>query len=408
MKTVLTNCNVIDCTGQPTMHDMTLIIDGDTISALQPGPYESGEDTQDTRVFNLEGAYVLPGLWAVHTHLGAIFPDANKLTFKESAADCVIRAARNCTDALRVGITGIRSVGDRDGIDLSLRRAFDMGLMVGPRIFACGNCIIATGGHGHGMDGTVEVDGPYEMRKAVREQLKRGADQIKLAVTGGVATAGEGMQECQLFLDEIKAATEVAHEKGKRVCVHAGGPAGVKTAIRGGVDCIEHAYYLDDEAIEMMAEHGTYWVPTMFVTEYETFMRRSGMADYQIEKAAGASKAHREGFLKALRAGIKIACGADSSPISEHTLVEVEQLARAGMTEMQALIAATHTSADLCGVSDRLGTVEPGKLADLLVVAADPLADISNIRQCKMVFKGGRLVDTAPVEGLADFWELYF
>jgi imidazolonepropionase-like amidohydrolase len=216
------------------------------------------------------------------------------------------------------------------------------------------------------------------------------------------------MEESQLTLDEIQAATEVAHQKGRRVCVHAGGAAGIKTSIRGGVDCIEHGYYLDDEAIEMMAENGTYYVPTMFVTQYKEFMRRSGMKEYQIEKAAGAAQAHRAGFQKCIEAGVKIACGADSSPIGEHTLVEIEMLAASGMTPMQALIAATHTSADLCGMGDTLGTVEVGKLADLVVLDASPLDEISNVRKLKMVMKDGHLVETRQPEGLADFWELFF
>jgi imidazolonepropionase-like amidohydrolase len=216
------------------------------------------------------------------------------------------------------------------------------------------------------------------------------------------------MQESQLSLDEIQAATEVAHQKGKRVCVHAGGPGGIKTAIRGGVECIEHGYYLDDEAIEMMAEKGTFYVPTLFVTQYEEFMRKSGMFEYQIEKAKGAAEAHREGFQKALEAGVKLTCGADSSPIGEHTLVEIEQLVKAGMTEMEALMAATRTSADLCGVADQLGTVEVGKLADLIAVSANPLEDISNLRKLKLVLKGGKLVETKEPEGLADFWELFY
>jgi imidazolonepropionase-like amidohydrolase len=408
MKTILTHCTVIDCTGDLPKKDMTVIIEGEKIAELKPGVYQMAAGEEEVRVFDLEGGYILPGLWAVHTHVGAIFPDAKRLTFRESTADRTIRAGRNALDALRMGIMGIRVVGERDYIDVAWKRAFDTGLFVGPRLFVCGNAIIATGGHGHGLAGCLEVDGPYEMRKVVREQLKHGVDQIKLCVTGGVATAGESMRESQLSLDEIQAATEVAHQKGKRVCVHAGGPGGIKTAIRGGVDCIEHGYYLDDEAIEMMAEKGTFYVPTLFVTQYEEFMRKSGMFEYQIEKAKGAAEAHREGFQKALEAGVKITCGADSSPIGEHTLVEIEQLVKAGMTEMEALMAATRTSADLCGVADQLGTVEVGRLADLIAVSANPLEDISNLRKLKLVLKGGKLVETKEPEGLVDFWELFY
>jgi imidazolonepropionase-like amidohydrolase len=264
-----------------------------------------------------------------------------------------------------------------------------------------------TGGHGHGTLGALEVDGPFEIRKAVREQLKHGADQIKLMVTGGVMTAGEGMEESQFLLDEIEAATEVAHQKGKRVCVHAWGAAGIKTAIRGGVDCIEHGL-LDDEATEMMVEHGVFYVPTLNCTQDKEKILEGGWPDFMVEKALGSAQAHFEGFQRALKAGVKIACGADTSPVTDFTLLEIEHLVKAGMGEMEALVTATRTSADLCGVMEHLGTVEVGKLADLIVLSADPLEDISNVRKLELVVKAGKLVDIKPQEGQADFWELFF
>ncbi|MEE8391982.1 MAG: amidohydrolase family protein [Anaerolineae bacterium] len=407
MKTILTNCTIIECTGKPPANDMTLVIEGDKIAELKPGSYQPVEGRGEARVFDLEGGYVLPGLWDVHAHLGDLIPDPKNLLETESPIDYAIRAGRNAIDALRAGFTGIRILGEDHYADVAWKRAFDAGVFVGPRLFVCGRAMCITGGHGHGTLGSVEVDGPYEMRKAVREQLKHGADQIKLMVTGGVMTAGEGMQESQFLLDEIQAATEVAHQKGKRVCVHAWGTAGIKTAIQGGVDCIEHGL-LDDKAVEMMVENDVFYVPTISVTQDEEQILESGIPDFMVEKALGSARAHLEGFQKALKAGVKIACGSDSSPVADFTLSEIEHLVRAGMTEMDALIAATRTSADLCGVADRLGTVEAGKLADLIVLSSDPLEDISNIRKLKMVLKGGQLVNTEEPEGLVDLWELLF
>jgi imidazolonepropionase-like amidohydrolase len=406
MKTILTNCTVIACTGKQPMRDVTVIVEDDKISELKAGPYSQGVG-EGERVFDLEGGYVLPGLWDVHAHLGDLIPDPEHLLETESPIDYAIRAGRNAMDALRAGITGIRVLGEDYYADVAWKRAFDAGVFIGPRLFVCGRAICITGGHGHGTLGSVEVDGPYEMRKAVREQLKHGVDQVKLMVTGGVMTAGEGMQESQFLLDEIQAATEVAHQKGRRVCVHAWGTAGIKTAIRGGVDSIEHGL-LDDEAVGMMVENGVFYVPTLNVTQDEERILESGMPDFMVEKALGSAKAHLEGFQKALRAGVKIACGADSSPVADFTLSEIEHLVRAGMGEMEALIAATRTSADLCGVVGRQGTVEVDKVADLIAVSANPLEDISNIRKLKVVLKGGKLVDISPQEGLADFWELFF
>ena len=355
MKTILTNCTVIDCTGKSPMKGMTIVIEGDKIAELKPGAYQGAGKKGEVRVFDLEGDYVLPGLWNVHVHLGDLIPDPKNLLEAESPIDYAIRAGRNAMDALRAGVTGIRILGEDHYADIAWKQAFEAGVFVGPRLFVCGRAMCITGGHGHGTLGSVEVDGPYEMRKAVREQLKHGADWIKLMVTGGVMTAGEGMQESQFLLDEIRAATEVAHQKGKRVSVHAWGTEGIKTAIRGGVDSIEHGL-LDDEAVEMMVEHDVFYVPTICQTQDEKRIRQSGMPDFMVKKALGVAKAHREGFQKALKAGVKIACGGDSSPVADFTLLEIEHLVKAGMTEMEALIAATRTSADLCGVTCLLYT----------------------------------------------------
>lgn len=406
MKTILTNCTIIDCTGKPPMNDMTVIIENNKIAALEAGEY-AREPVEGERVFDLDGGYVLPGLWDVHAHLGDLLPDPKHLLENESPVDYAIRAGRNAMDALRAGVTGIRVLGEDHFADIAWKHAFDAGVFVGPRLFVCGKAMCITGGHGHGTLGIREVDGPYEMRTAVRENLKHGVDQIKLMVTGGIMTAGEGMQESQFLLDEIQAATEVAHQRCKKVCVHAWGTEGIKTAIRGGVDSVEHGL-LDDEAVEMIVEHDVFYVPTIHVTQDRKRILECGMPDFMVEKALGSAEAHLEGFQKALKAGVKIACGADSSPVADFTLSEIEHLVKAGMGEMETLIAATRTSAELCGVADRLGTVEKGKLADLIVLSADPLENISNIRKLKLVLRDGNLVDINPQEGLADFWELFF
>lgn len=405
MRTVLANCTVIDCTGKPPLTGMNVVIEGNTIAAMQAHEHAPAAG-EGERVLDLEGGYVLPGLWDVHAHLGDLIPDPHFLLPTESAIDYAIRAGRNATDALRAGFTGIRVVGEDHYADVAWKHAFNDGVFVGPRLFVCGRAMSITGGHGHGTLGALEVDGPFEVRKAVREQLKHGADQIKLMVTGGVMTEGEGMEESQFLLDEIQAATEVAHLKGKRVCVHAWGAAGVKTAVRGGVDTVEHGL-LDAEAVGMMVENGVFYVPTLNGTQDREQILGSGLPGFMVEKALASAKAHLDGFRLALRAGVKIACGADTSPVADHALSEIEHLAKAGMTNMEALIAATRTSADLCGVLDRLGTVETGKLADLIVLSGDPLKDISNVRKLKIVIKDGNIVDISPQEGLVDFWDLY-
>jgi imidazolonepropionase-like amidohydrolase len=261
----------------------------------------------------------------------------------------------------------------------------------------------------------------------VREQLKHGADQIKLMVTGGHTEmiAGTGTyRESQLLMDELEAAVEAAHQKGKRVCAHAGNP-GLKSAIRAGADCIEHGYHLDDEAIEMMIQNDVFYVPTLVCNLDEEWLRESGVMEPDpgggnrglagrvlVAQGEGVTpeyaQVHRKGFQKALKAGVKIACGGDSNPAGEFALLEIEHLVRAGMGEMEALMAATRTCADLCGVVDQLGTVEVGKLADLIVLSGDPLESISNIRKLSLVLKGGQWVSIQQQEGLTGLWELLF
>lgn len=424
MKTVLTNCTVIDCTGKAPMKGATILIEDGKITAIEPAAVHAVAPKGETRIFDLEGSYVLPGLWNVHAHLGDLYPDVNNLTRSGSAIDWAIRAGRNAMDALRSGITGIRVVGERDYVDVAWKRAFDSGVFVGPRLFVCGKPISSTQG-----DLAGGVDGPFEMRRAVRENLKHGVDQIKLMITGGHAEmiasgSAEGMQETKFLPDEVKAATEVAHQKGKKVCAHASNPA-IKMAIRCGVDCIEHGYFLDDEAAQMLVDNDVFLVPTLVCNLDEEYLHESGLADLDpgeansalqgrllVAKAEGVTpeyvQIHRVGFQKALKAGVKIACGGDDSPISDFTLWEIEHLVGAGMTEMEALIAATRTSADLCGVVDQLGTVAVGKVADLIAVTADPLENISNLRKLKLVLKDGDVVDLSSDEGLADYWQLYF
>ena len=417
MKTILSNCTIIPCTGGPPMTDMTLTVEGNRIAdianggfsppagiargnGLQPRPLPDG-----SRWIDLAGGYLLPGMWEVHAHLGDLIPDPHNFLETEALTDYTIRAGRVAMDGLRAGITGIRCVGEDGYVDVAWRRAFDKGVMQGPRLCVCTKGISITGGHGHGTLGALEVDGPWEMRKAVRENLKNGADQIKLMVTGGIMTRGETMEESQFMLDEIQAATEVAHNKGKRVAVHAWGEEGVKTALRGGVDSIEHGF-LDDEAIDLILERDAWYIPTVCQTQDVDHINE--LPKFQIKKAMAATVKHRKSVQMAMQAGVKIACGSDSPPISDFNKRELEFLVKVGMPEMDALIAATRTSADLCGYADDLGTVETGKFADLVVLGSNPLRDITAVRDVKLVIKDGRLVHLDAGEGMSSYADLYF
>lgn len=415
MRTILTNCTVIDCIGKAPIKNMTVVIEGNKITRLEPGIYKKKPGDQNIRIFDLEGGYVLPGLWNVHVHLEDLFPDPNHIMEGEPLVDAVIRAGRNAMDGLRRGFTGLRDVGERNYLDVAWREAFDKGVFVGPRIFACGPPITATGGHGWEPIGpaAIQIDGPYEMRKAVRENIKHGVDWIKIMDT-------------ELRPDEIKAAVETAHQRGLRVCAHSGEPTAYQS-VQAGVDCLEHGYGLKDETIKLMAEKNVFYVPTIicnlsaeYIRERERRLAKLGFAENEEvvkgrimvapadERSPERALYQRKVLLKAVKAGVKVCTGSDSNPIGEIGILEIEQFVLSGLTEMQALIAATRNCADLCGVLDKLGTVEEGKLADLIVVSDNPLENISNLRKLKMVIKDGGLVNLKLQEGQKSFWKFFF
>ena len=415
MKTILTNCNVIDCTGKLPMEEMTVVITDNTITEIRKGSYRQSPGEKNVRVFDLEGAYVLPGLWDMHAHLSDLYPDVNNILAYEPVLPAAIRGGRNAMDALRRGITSLRMTGDRDYIDIAWRDAFNAGVFVGPRIFASGKIVTVTEGNFWKPDWPVAifVNGPYEIRKAMRENITRGVDFIKIAVGN--------MEE-----DEIIEAIKIAHKHGLRVTADAG-DIGAALAVKADIDCIEHGDGITDETIQMMAEKGTFYCPTIacnlsaeFITERERKIANLGLEQdpevvegrilvaYENERSPSKALSQREILMKAVNAGVKIISGSDSPPHGETGIIEIEQLVFSGMTEMQALIAATRNCADMCGVLDELGTVEEGKLADLIVVSDNPLDNISNLRKLEMVFKDGKPVNLEKDEGQTSFWELYF
>jgi imidazolonepropionase-like amidohydrolase len=302
-------------------------------------------------------------------------------------------------DALAAGYTGLRVVGEANFIDVALRDAFNQGTFTGPRLYVCGPSLRITGGHGaHGRRHNiyarmhVEVDGPDAFRAATRHNLKMGADWIKVMITGGIAGGRERLDEPQMTREEMEAVTEAAHAKGVKVCAHCGSANVARLAIEAGIDSIEHGYELDQDTVEFMAERGTYLVPTLIVTQDREMMEKYEWSERGIGKALGGAETHRKSFQMAIEAGVKIASGADWSPINDSMPRELVWMQRCGMTPQQVIRAATLTSAELCGVDDQLGTVEPGKLADLLVVGANPLEDVTNLQDVKMVWKEGQVV----------------
>jgi imidazolonepropionase-like amidohydrolase len=400
---LLTNCHVIPCDGQPIIEDAGVLVEGNTIRAIDRREALAPllRDLGQVQTHDLGGRWLLPGLMDMHVHLGLALPGPARLAAKlETDMELTIRAYRNALDALQAGVTFLRTVGDPRHVDLALKRAINAGQLEGPRIVSAGRAVIITGGHGSGSDGCIEADGPEGFRSAIRAQLKAGADHIKLCITGGIAGEHEQIRDSQATYAEMEAACEAAHNAGKRVTAHAGSPKAISLGIEAGLDCIEHGYFLDDDTVEMMVKHGTYLVPTLSVSRCPDYMRERGCPQWMIDKSLRAGEDHMLAFQKALAAGVKIAMGTDMLPTDGYdgTLAvyrETEWMVEGGMRPEQALVAATATAADPCNVGDRLGTVAPGKLADLIATPASPLDDVRNIRRVDFVMKDGEVVRSA-------------
>lgn len=407
---VLTNGTVIDGTGADPIEGSTVVIEANRIAAVL-GPDEPRSVTDDgIRVIDVNGGYILPGLWNNHSHLGDLLPDPKNLLEDEPLWRASARAGRNAMDALKSGFTTLRGAGDRDYLDVAWKRNFDSGVFVGPRIIPCGNPISSA------PDDdwlAVAPDGPEETREAVRTHIRNGVGLIKIMVT-------------RMSPEEIEAAIDEAHKHGLRVTAHADEKMG-RVGVDFGIDSIEHGNDLTDDTIRVMAEKGVFLDPTIvcnlsadFIKEREMLIREAGFVSAPdvvegrilVTKADERSQGHaeraREVLNKAYEAGIKITTGSDSNPIDEMGILEIEQLVFSGLPEMAVIVAATSNSADAVGMLDEIGTIEAGKLADLIVLAKNPLENISNLRSLTMVIKDGSPVDLTKDEGQTSFWSLYF
>ena len=414
-KTILTNCNIIDGTGRPAARDMVITISENKISTIEKGPYKSIGET-DREIIDLKGGYVLPGFWNNHSHLSDLLPDVNDILGKENTVLATIRAGRNAMDAIKRGFTSLRSTGSRDYLDVYWGKAFKDGVFIGPTIYPAGNPIAAVGGHGiddYAWPATIAINGPKEMRKVVREHVRMGVNWIKIMAD-------------ELKDNEIIAAVQIAHQNNVKVVAHAA-EEGAYRAIKAGVDCIEHGYDLSDRTLRLMAKKGTYYDPTIvcnlsaeYITEREEKIAELDLkynqdvidgrilVAYADERSPSRALKQRKILLRAQELGVKITVGADSNPLGEIGLLEIEQLVFSGMTEMQAIIAATKNSAEMSNVLETVGTIEEGKIADLIVLADNPLKHISNIRKLKMVIKNGKKVDISFPDQQTSFWKLYF
>lgn len=352
--------------------------------------YRSGDDIDFGNQVTL-----MPGLIDLHVHLvwdGSAHPRGKAET--ESSHLMAMRAVNHAHQTLLDGVTTVRDVGGPYGVPQALSQAQRLGIIQAPYIVSAGPAIMMTGGHGWSFGR--EVDGTDGMRKAVRQAIKDGVEVIKVMATGGVYTEGEKPNQSQLSIEEMATAVEEAHKRGLRVAAHAEGLDGIRNAVLAGVDTIEHGCFLDDETASLMAERGTYYVPTVSVfTQMARQGDESGIPQYVLEKSRWVADATRESVRRAKRYGVKIAGGTDAgSPLHPHSplALEVAMLVDCGLSPSEALTAATATSAEALGVEGITGKITPGSYADLLAVQGNPLADVRTLSHVKAVIQRGNLI----------------
>ncbi len=405
-RTVIHAGHLVDVDAGTVLAEQSVIIAAGKIVAVSPG-YVEGE-AGDT-VLDLKNSTVLPGLMDMHTHLTSQgSQDSYNEVFRLDPADYAYRSVNYARRTLLAGFTTVRNVGDRDNLSINLRNAINAGVIPGPRIFSAGISLATTGGHADRTNGRNQelrgdpgpkegvVNGPADAAKAVRQRYKDGADLIKITATGGVLSLAKNGQNPQFTEAELRAIVETAKDYDFHVAAHAHGAEGMKRAIRAGVRSIEHGTYMDDEVIELMKQHGTFYVPTILAGHFVAEKAKiDGFYPEVVRpKAAAIGPLIQETFSRAYKAGVKIAFGTDCG-VSPHggNAEEFVYMVAGGMPPMEAIQAATVTAAELLNIQDRLGAIAPGKIADLIAVDGDPLADISLLQHVSFVMKDGMVVE---------------
>jgi imidazolonepropionase-like amidohydrolase len=378
------------------MAGASVIVEHGRITAILQGGRTP--DRRDAQVIDLQGAYLLPGLWDVHIH-----PDYLVDT-GASVVEQTVQFGQRLRECLtEAGVVGVRCAGSAHFMDVAWKRAFDTWQYVGPRVFASGYFLTTTGGHFLTSGHARECDGPYGFVQAIREQIKHGVDHIKLNLTGGIMGPSWDRHWQSFFLEEeLRAAFAICHQRGYKVMAHAANPEAVKAALSLGAHTIEHGYIMDEECITLFLKHDAWYVPTLAISHLtpgqtsnaweKRWVEQRPLAPDLCQRAEAAVDEHRHWFQRALAAGVKMALGSDIRPLKEAALLESGLWVKDGATPWQTLLAATRNAATLCGVGADLGTVEVGKLADLIVVADNPLDDIHHLRRLLLVLKEGRIV----------------
>ena len=395
---------VIDGVSTRPVSDKTIRVADDRIVAIENGFVQGSADDS---VIDLRDATVLPGLMDMHTHLTGEYSEDSRLRgFVMNPADYAFDAAKYARRTLEAGFTVIRNLGDSFNVTIALRDAIAAGDVPGPQIFTAAKGLASTGGHGDPTNGWAShimgdpgpkegvVNSAEDARKAVRQRYKDGADWIKITATGGVLSVAKSGQNPQFTDEELRAIVETARDYGLRVAAHAHGTEGMKRAVIAGVASIEHGTYMDDEVMRLMKENGTYYVPTILAGNWvaEKAKIDGFFPELVRPKAAAIGPIINDTFARAYKAGVPIVFGTDTG-VSAHgdNAQEFALMVAAGMPPMEAIQSATSVAADFLGISDTHGSLEKGKLADIIAVPGNPLEDIRQMERVSFVMKRGKI-----------------
>jgi imidazolonepropionase-like amidohydrolase len=387
---------IIDGRGGSPLSGAMVIVRGDRIEAV-------GRDLTvpaGAHVIDLGGATLLPGLIDLHTHLTSTGVHWEDELLRTTPGQAALHGAKNARDTLMAGFTTCRDMGPTwPFTDIDLRDAIDQGVVPGPRMMASGNYVSATGGAGDARQFSIFVDvpivqnladGPDAIRHAVRTNLKHGADFIKILATGAVLSRGTPPGAQQYTEEELRVAVEEAGRWGRSVAAHAHGTEGIKAAIRAGVRTIDHGSMMDAEAVDLLRSHHAYFVPTLFTSE--VIATNPTVPAPEKERSRQIAEIKDRSFQMVLKAGLPIGFGTDAAVIPHGLNAhEFAYRVRLGESPMAAIVSATRISADIMGWSDRIGSIEPARLADLIAVAGDPLRDITELERVAWVMKGGAI-----------------
>ncbi len=390
-----------DGTGAGMQEEMTIVVNNGQIQSIARGFQQPG--ASDTLI-DLSDKTVLPGLIDLHVHIESeTAPGSTINRFTLNPADIAFNASVNARRTLHAGFTTIRELGGT-GVNIALRNAINQGKVDGPRIITVGKSIATTGGHADPTNGWRDdlmgapgpdqgvINSPEQAREAVRQQYKNGADHIKITATGGVLSVAANGQNPQFMLDELEAVVETARDYGMHVAAHAHGKEGMLRAIRAGVHTIEHGTYMDEEVMQAMVEHGTWYVPTISAGKFVA--EQADIPGYYhplvVPKAREIGPLIQDTFARAYRYGVKIAFGTDASvfPHAQNAR-ELAFMVEAGMPEDEALLSATSVAAGVLGLESQIGSIEAGKSADIIAVSGNPLQDINAMMNVQFVMKQG-------------------